>query len=107
MAYERHVSDLSAGNIDAVTAGYAPDAVMIANGDAYRGRQAIRPIFERSRDNSIVDLDLTTEVVSERDVVYVAWRARRLDEPDLAGVDTFVFADGLITTHTGFYTPVG
>ena len=105
-AYDVHVRALSDGDIDAVVAGYAQDAVMVANGDVHRGREAMRALFERSRDNSILDLDLTTEVVTAGDVVYVSWRARRDDQPDLAGVDTFVITDGLITTHSGFSTPV-
>ena len=106
-AYDVHVKALGDDDIDAVITGYAPDAVMVANGEVYRGRDAMRPLFERSRGDSILDLDLTTEVVTEGDVVYVSWRARRDDQPDLVGVDTFVITDGLITTHSGFSTPVG
>ena len=105
-AYDDHVRALSNGDIDEVVSGYAQDAVMVANGEIYRGRDAIRPLFERSRANSILDLDLITDVVTEGEVVYVSWRARRDGQPDLAGVDTFVITGGLITTHTGFYIPV-
>ena len=105
-AYDVHVRALSDGDIDAVVADYAEDAVMVANGDVYRGREAMRALFARSVDNNILDLDLTTEVATEGHVVYVSWRARRDGEPDLAGVDTFVVTDELITTHTGFFTPV-
>ena len=105
-AYESHVAALEAGDVDAVVAGYAEDAVLIANGAVYDGREAMRPLFERSRGKSILDRDLTTKVVVEGDIVYVSWRAREAGSPELAGVDTFIITDGLITTHTGFYVPL-
>jgi hypothetical protein len=41
----RHVS--SGGNIDAIMADYADDAVVLQAGKAYQGKTAIRPLFER------------------------------------------------------------
>jgi hypothetical protein len=41
----RHVS--SGGNIDAIMADYADDAVVLQAGKAYQGKAAIRPLFER------------------------------------------------------------
>ena len=80
---------------------------MIADGDVYRGREAMRPLFERSRDASIIDMDLSVDVAEAGDVVYASWRAKRDGEPDLVGTDTFVITHGAITTHTGFHSPVG
>lgn len=41
----RHVS--SGGNVDAIMADYADDAVVLQAGKAYQGKAAIRPIYEK------------------------------------------------------------
>jgi hypothetical protein len=41
----RHVS--SGGNIDAIMADYADDAVVLQAGKAYQGKAEIRPLFEK------------------------------------------------------------
>jgi hypothetical protein len=41
----RHVA--SGGNIDAIMADYADDAIVLQAGKAYQGKAAIRPIYEK------------------------------------------------------------
>ncbi len=41
----RHVS--SGGNVDAIMADYADDAVVLQAGKTFQGKAAIRPLFER------------------------------------------------------------
>lgn len=43
--YDEHVRALAAGEVDAVAAGCAADAVMVANGAVHSGREAIRAVF--------------------------------------------------------------
>jgi hypothetical protein len=78
--FDRHLRHLLEGDMDAILADYAPDAVAADPDGIGWGHDHIRESYERTLPRS----------------------SRRGDE--LVGVDTFVIRDGLIHVHTFYAT---
>jgi ketosteroid isomerase-like protein len=99
-----HGRAMGTEDVDALLADYAPDAVLLRASGAARGHDALRQFFTgmfAELPHATWDLKTT---VFEGDALYVEWAAagggKRIDD----GVDTFVFADGLIRLQTAHFT---
>ena len=97
--FQHHVAAVGAGDVDAIVADYAEDAVLVTPEGVTRGRDGIRQVFT----SLLGDLpDAAWEVptqVFEGDVLLIEWTAVA-EKARAEGVDTFVFADDAIRVQT-------
>ena len=101
--FAHHGQALGAEDLEEIVADYADDAVLVVQKQVYRGKDGARQVFTQLlRDVPGAQWELDTVYVD--DVLYLEWKAtsegRRVDD----GIDTFVFADGLIRVQTVVYT---
>jgi ketosteroid isomerase-like protein len=102
--FAHHGQALGAGDLDEIVADYTDDAVFISPAGVLRGHDGIRAAFTQLlADVPNASWDLKTQLY-EDDVLFLEWAAdagaTRVDD----GIDTFVFADGLIRVQTIRYT---
>jgi ketosteroid isomerase-like protein len=102
--FAHHVRALGAGDLDEIVADYGDDGVVITPAGVQRGPDGVRAAFTQLlADVPDATWDLKTQIY-EGDVLFLEWAAdagtTRVDD----GIDTFVFADGLIQTQTLRYT---
>ncbi|HEV7824040.1 MAG TPA: nuclear transport factor 2 family protein [Mycobacteriales bacterium] len=102
--FAHHGRALGEEDLDALLADYAEDAVLLLASGARRGHGELRQFFtDMLAELPHATWDLKTTVF-EGDALYVEWSAasggKRVDD----GVDTFVFADGLIRLQTAHLT---
>lgn len=102
-AFDRHVAAVSDRDLDAIVAGYAPDAVLADTDRIGRGHDYIRAVHAATLDEAAA-LEPALEVLEDGNVVFVAWQATPPTGPALHGTNTFVITDGLITVNTAFMT---
>ena len=97
--FEAHVNAIGAGDLDAIAADYAEDAVLVTPEGVVRGRDGIREVFAgllgRIPD---ADWDIPTRHFVE-DVLFIEWTAVA-EKARAEGVDTFVFAGDSIRAQT-------
>lgn len=87
-----------------VSTHYAPDAVVIVNGDTYRGRREIASMYERLI-GALPGAAWRTDVeVIEQDLAYVEWACEASTASVAFGTDTFLIADGLIARQTASFS---
>ncbi|MGK5114850.1 MULTISPECIES: nuclear transport factor 2 family protein [unclassified Geodermatophilus] len=97
--FQHHVEAIGAGDVDAILADYAEDAVLITPDQVVRGRDGIRQLFT-SLLGEIPDADWTVPTqVFEGDVLFIEWSAVA-EKARAEGVDTFVFAGDAIRVQT-------
>jgi ketosteroid isomerase-like protein len=101
--FDRHLSHEATGDLDAILADYAPDAVIATPDGIGAGHDYIRKSFERVLP-LLSPLELKSSVQTEGEVVYLTFRAQRDGRDELVGTDTFVIRDGLIQMHTFYAT---
>jgi hypothetical protein len=99
--FDRHLRHQLTGDLDAIVADYAPDAIVATGEGIGSGHDHIRQNYERVLP-LLGSLELTSTVQVQDDIVYLTFRAQRDGEDELLGTDTFVIRDGLIQVHT-FY----
>lgn len=102
--FAHHAQALGSGDLDAIAADYADDAVFISPAGVLRGKDGIRTAFAKLLDEvPNAAWELKTQIL-EGDVLFLEWAAdsalTRVDD----GIDTFVFSDGLIRAQTVRYT---
>jgi hypothetical protein len=101
--FGHHGSSLGAEDLEEIIADYADDAVLIVNKTVYRGKDGARSVFTQLlADVPQAEWELAT--VFADDTLYLEWKATGGGRAVDNGVDTFVFADGLITIQTVAYT---
>ena len=98
-----HRQTLEEGDIWGIVQDYSDDALFIGPDGIVRGKDGVRQAFVKLLgDLPEARCDLKTLFAD--DVLFLAWSAEsartRVDD----GVDTFVFADGLIRVQTVWYT---
>ncbi|MBB3086555.1 nuclear transport factor 2 family protein [Geodermatophilus sabuli] len=97
--FQSHVTAIGAGDVDAVVADYAEDAVLITPDGVTRGRDGIRQVFT-SLLGDLPDAQWTAPTqVYEGDVLFVEWTAVA-EKARAEGVDTFVFSGNSIRVQT-------
>ncbi|NNF72487.1 MAG: nuclear transport factor 2 family protein [Rhodobacteraceae bacterium] len=99
---DRHNAAFGAGDVEAMLADYAEDAVFITPMGVFRGHDEIGTFFEGvlaefAKPGAMFEV-LQTEF--DDNVAYFAWRAETADNVYEIGGDTLVIADGKIATQT-------
>jgi ketosteroid isomerase-like protein len=101
--FDRHLSHEADGDLDAILADYAPDAVLATPDGIGAGHDYIRKSFEQVLP-LLAPLELKSSIQTQGEVVYLTFRAQRDGTDELVGTDTFVIRDGLIQMHTFYAT---
>ncbi|MGY1734360.1 nuclear transport factor 2 family protein [Geodermatophilus sp. SYSU D01045] len=101
--FQAHGAALDAGDVDAVAADYAEDALLITPDGVVRGRDGIRSAFA----GMLSEIPgATWEFPTQHfvdDVLFLEWRAVS-EKARAEGVDTFVFDGGAIRVQTIRFT---
>lgn len=100
---DRHMEAFLAGDLDAVMADYADDAVMISPNGTRTGAAEIREAFAGLFAGLFAPGNYTfhtDQAVAIGDVAYVRWHAECPGVTVPIGSDTLVVRDGLIVAQT-------
>lgn len=98
--FERHVAALTTGDLDALAADYADDALVVTPTGEYRVREAVRELFA-GLSQALPQVTLDAQVTPfAGDVLLLHWTADSSLHTISDGVDTFVFRDGAIQAQT-------
>ena len=98
--FQAHIAAIGAGDVDAVAADYAEDALFITPDGVVRGRDGIRSAFAGLLGELT---DATWDIPTQHfvdDVLFIEWTAVAEKARVLDGVDTFVIRDGEIRLQT-------
>jgi len=96
----RNGAAFASGDLEAILANYSDDAIVIRPGCSYRGREAIRGMFEEVQANftGLVPQSASTTVAGR--FALMTWTATSASGRVVQGVDSFVVVDGLIVAQT-------
>jgi ketosteroid isomerase-like protein len=99
---EHHTRALRQGDLNAVLADYASDAVFLTRDGAFKGVDAIRPVFvaivsEFSKPGMEVN---RIQQLINGDYAYILWTAETVDNFYEMATDTFVVRDGKIVAQS-------
>lgn len=99
---DNHLKCFSEGNLAALLADYAPDAIMFTSTGPFRGVDAIKPMFqalfaEFSKPGVSVNMQ---RLSIEGDYAYLLWSAETADNTYEMATDTFVVRDGKIVAQS-------
>ncbi len=99
-----HLTAAGAGDANAVARDYADDAVLIMPDNTYKGRPAIRSVFEQLLAKKAPPLVVKRKVF-EGDVGYLTWSMNAGKPGEVDGSDTFVVQNGKIVAQTVMMVP--
>ena len=100
--FAHHMEALGAGDVEAIVADYAEDAIIIWMEGVLHGSDEIRTYFANVVMN-VLPPGTRFEVkqqVFEGEIVYILWSAESPTVSVPIGGDTFVIRDGLIAVQT-------
>jgi hypothetical protein len=101
--FETHGTAIRAGDLDAVVADYAEDALLVTPAGVVRGRPGIREAFAGLlAEIPDATWDFPTQHFAD-DVLFLEWTAVT-GRARAEGVDTFVFAGDSIRVQTVRFT---
>src|SRR5215831_19622787 len=97
-----HTKALGGGDLNAVLADYSLDAVLFTKDGAFKGLDAIRPVFaaivsEFRKPGLKVN---TIQHLIDGDYAYLLWTAETADNVYEMGTDTFVVRNGKIVAQS-------
>ena len=99
----RHWQAFGAGDVEAIMADYADDAVLITPEGTLKGAAQIRSLFEKILANMFPayksSLNLAKQVV-EGDVAYILWSGNSPSYNAPFATDTFIMRNGKIVAQT-------
>lgn len=99
---DKHLAAFGAGDVDAILANYASDAVIMVPGSVKRGHKDIRPMFE-GLVAEFGQPDVTFEMLNQDvngEVALIVWKAETGKAVYELGTDTFVIRNGKIVQQT-------
>jgi ketosteroid isomerase-like protein len=98
-----HWQAFGAGDVEAIMADYAKDAVLISADGPLKGHEQIRSMFEKVFANmfppSSTSLNLAKQVV-EGEIAYILWSGSSSLCNAVFATDTFVIRDAKIVAQT-------
>ncbi len=100
--FAHHGESLGAENLDEILADYAEDAVLVVNKKVYHGKDGAREVFTQLLGD-VPQAQWELDQTFADDVLYLEWKATGGGRKVEDGIDTFVFADGLIRVQTVVY----
>jgi ketosteroid isomerase-like protein len=101
--FAHHGQALGAEDLEDIVSDYSDDAILIVQKEVFRGKDGARQVFTKLlSDVPQAQWELAT--VFADDVLYLGWKATGGGRKVEDGVDTFIFADGMIRVQTVVYT---
>lgn len=103
-----HMAAAAKGDIDAIVADYADDAVVIAPGGMTQGKADIRKMFAGifgGPPGSHAPMDVKQQFYT-REIGYITWVQNAGKPEELHGSDTFVVRQGKIVAQTVALVPL-
>jgi ketosteroid isomerase-like protein len=99
---DHHTKALRDGDLNAVLADYASEAVLFTKDGGFKGPDAIRPVFaaivsEFSKPGTRVN---RTQQLIDGDYAYISWTAETADNVYEMATDTFVVKHGEIVAQS-------
>lgn len=97
-----HLADFGSGNVDAIVANYAPDAIIMTPGSIKRGHGDIRAMFE-GLVAEFGQPDVKFEILNtdvDGEMALIVWKAETGKAVYEMGTDTFIIRDGKIVSQT-------
>ena len=98
----RHLAAAAQGDVEAIVADYADDAVTISPGGVTRGKEELRKLFTGifggapgSRAPLVVQQQVFTDEIG-----YITWTQNAGTPAEVHGSDTFLVRDGKIVAQT-------
>ncbi len=102
-----HEAALGEQDAAKVSTHYAPDAVVIVNGNTYRGPEEIASMYA-SLIHELPDATWRTNMaVVHEDLAYVEWACESAASKVEFGTDTFIVVNGVITRQTARFSVIG
>jgi hypothetical protein len=98
----QHLKAFGEGDMEAILADYADNAVVMNEAKVMKGHEEIQPLFEAFFDEfgkPGVSFEMIDTKV-EGDVAYIVWKAETPDNIYKYATDTFVIQDGKIVYQT-------
>jgi ketosteroid isomerase-like protein len=100
--FAHHGQSLGAEDLEEIVADYAEDAILVVQKKVYRGKDGARQVFIQLLSD-VPQAAWQLETVFADDVLYLEWKATGGGRKVEDGVDTFIFADGMIRVQTVVY----
>lgn len=97
---QRNGAAFASGDVEAILANYAADAVLVRPGRTYRGHDAIGAMFREVFANMAGLSSAITSVTVAEGLAVMTWTATGSDGRVLQGVDTFVIANDRIVAQS-------
>jgi hypothetical protein len=97
--FAHHVEALRAEDLEGILLDYDDDACIVVGSSILRGKEAIARFFTRAL-HLLPNAEWEVRPTFVDDVALVEWTAESTKSSVADGVDTFVFADGLIRIQT-------
>jgi len=99
---DHHTKALRDGDLNAVLSDYASDAVLFTNDGAFKGVDAIKPVFaaiisEFSKPGTKIN---RMQQLIDGDYAYILWTAETADSVYEMATDTFVVRQGKIVAQS-------
>jgi ketosteroid isomerase-like protein len=101
--FAHHGQALGAEDLEEIIADYSDDAILVVQKKVYRGKDGAREVFTQLL-SELPQAQWQLETVFADDVLYLEWKATAGDRKVEDGIDTFIFADGLIRVQTVVFT---
>jgi len=101
--FAHHGQTLGAEDLEGIISDYADDAILIVQKQVYRGKDGARQVFTQLLSD-VPQAQWELETAFADDVLYLGWKATGGGRKVENGVDTFIFADGMIRVQTVVYT---
>jgi hypothetical protein len=99
---DHHLKAIRQGDVDAVLADYAPDAVLFRKDGVFKGVDAIRQVFETfvAEFQKPGTISNTKQRLVVGDYGYMVWTAETADNVYELATDTFFVKDGKIVAQS-------
>ncbi|NKB72576.1 MAG: nuclear transport factor 2 family protein [Candidatus Latescibacteria bacterium] len=97
-----HLEAFGSGDVEGIVSDYSEDSVILTQGGALKGLDAIRGAFtgmvaEFSKPGMTFEM---LQMNIEGEVAFIIWKAETADNIYELGTDTFVIRDGVIVSQT-------
>jgi len=99
---DHHLEAISRGDVGGVLSDYAPDAVLFRQNGAFKGIDAIRPLFDKfvAEFQKPGTTSNTKQRLVEGDYAYHLWSAETADNFYELATDTYVVKSGKIVAQS-------
>ena len=99
---DHHLKASVQGDVNAVLSDYAPDAILFREDGVFKGKDSIRPIFEKfvaefQKPGTTIS---TEQRLVEGDYAYMVWTAETADNVYELATDTFFVKQGQIVAQS-------